>query len=314
MTNTATRVIEIPYIITLVAQATYLHNFATRIMQHLPLISAFDLQQLLKQQNNILIIDCRFDLANTEAGAQQYAQSHIPGAFFLDLDKDLCAPKTGHNGRHPLPERETLAKRLRAIGMNNDTHVIVYDQADSMFAAHMWWLLLWLGHQQVQVLDGGLTAWTKAGGELTAENPSTPHQGNFAAQNTLTPTVDAQYLLRNLGTPSVYIVDARAQPRYKGEVEPMDPVAGHIPGAVNRPFMDNLQPDGTYKPANMLKEEWTAFLKNHDPQTVVHQCGSGVSACHNLLAMAQAGFAITTIYPGSWSEWCANPDYPTAKG
>lgn len=263
--------------------------------------------------HDMLIIDCRFDLANPQTGAIQYAQGHIPGAVFLDLDHDLCGIKTGYNGRHPLPDREAFAEKLRKLGVNDNTLIIAYDQKNSMFAAHLWWMMLWLGHPAVRVLDGGLSAWERQKGALTQDitPPRTP--GKMQLRPALTPTIDASSLRAQLGTSSLYLIDARAPQRYRGEVEPLDPAAGHIPGAINHFFELNLQPDGTFKPVNELRALWTQTLHGHSPQNTVHQCGSGVSACHNLLAMVQAEFPITTIYPGSWSEWCADPTNPIAQ-
>ena len=285
-------------------------------MLHQPLISPQDLQQLFIDTNKkILIIDSRYDLSNPRAGFLAYQQGHIPNAYFLDLGKDLCGLKTGKNGRHPLPAKESFAQHLRNIGLDQDTHVIVYDQKDSMFAAHLWWMLLWAGHPHVQVLNGGLDAWTDYGGELSASTPLCTRQGNFKIQPTFAPTVDALYILNHLEQPEkIQIVDARAPERYRGEIEPLDPVAGHIPGAINRSFTLNLDANGRYKPKEELQQEWSQYLTDNPLETIVHQCGSGVSACHNILAMAHAGLGMTTLYPGSWSEWCANPDHPTAKG
>lgn len=283
-------------------------------MQPSPLISVAELQQAQQTPaGDILVIDCRFDLSNPQAGQQQYAQNHLPGAVFLDLDKDLCGVKTGTNGRHPLPERETLAQKLRTLGVNQNTSIIVYDQQDSMFAAHLWWLLQWLGHTHVRVLDGGLVTWENKGGPLSTELPPARPEGNFQAQQPLTPTVNADQILRNLGSSQLYIIDARAPERFRGEVEPLDPAAGHIPGAINRFFKQNLQADGTFKAPEQLHQKWVQILNDHPLDTVVHQCGSGVSACHNLLSMVHAGFNMAALYPGSWSEWSASPERPIAQ-
>lgn len=284
-------------------------------MQPSVLISVQSLHQSISNPTNpICIIDARFNLSIPEEGQKLYAQGHIPGAIFLDLDKDMCGKKTGKNGRHPLPDREKLAQRLREAGINQDTLIIVYDEADSMFAAHVWWLMLWLGHQQVQVLDGGLAAWIAAGYQLSTQVPHTSKQGNFQARQTLVPTVNAPYILDHLQSPQMQVIDARAVERFRGDIEPLDPAAGHIPGAINRPFMLNLNADKQFKTSEQLHKEWLLLVGQTPISAIVHQCGSGVSACHNILAMAHAGFGITAIYPGSWSEWCADPSHPLEKG
>lgn len=285
------------------------------MMHPSPLINAPELAQLISNPTqHIAIIDCSFDLTDTQAGRQLYAQGHIPGAFFLDLDDDLCSPKNGHNGRHPLPSRDQLTQHLQTFGINHNTLVIAYDQSNSMFASHLWWLMLWLGHPQVRVLNGGLSAWKTHGGTLTPQTPPLPPQGNFQAHPPLTPTVDTAYILKQLQSPELCLIDARTPERYRGEVEPLDPIAGHIPGAINRDYNLNLLPTGAFKPTDQLQKEWTQYLANTPIHTIVHHCGSGVSACHNILAMAQIGLGITTLYPGSWSQWCANPAHPIATG
>ncbi|MGL4667019.1 MAG: sulfurtransferase [Saezia sp.] len=284
-------------------------------MLHQPLISAQELQLLfIENVGKILVIDARYDLANPTEGLRLYQQEHIPNAHFLDLGKELCGIKTGANGRHPLPTQEDFAQHLRDIGLNQDSHVIVYDQKDCMFSAHLWWMLLWAGHHKVQVLNGGLDAWKQIEGQLSTTIPSPRQSGNFKIQPCLAPTVNSSYILKHLQSPSMLIIDARAPERYRGDVEPLDPVAGHIPGAINRPFALNLADNGLYKTKEQLKQEWAQCMEGYTPERIVHQCGSGVSACHNILAMAYAGFKITTLYPGSWSEWCANCEYPMAKG
>lgn len=283
-------------------------------MYPLPLISAQSLHQYISDSTTpICIIDARFNLSAPKQGQEMYSQGHIPGAIFLDLDKEMCGHKTGTNGRHPLPDREELAQRLRQIGINDDTLIIIYDDADSMFAAHVWWLMLWLGHQQVQVLDGGLNAWIAAGYELSTQIPHMMSPGNIQSHPSLVPTVDATYVLNHLESPQMLIIDARAAERFRGDVEPLDPAAGHIPGAINRPFMQNLNTDKHFKSPEQLHQEWQQLIGQTPISAVVHQCGSGVSACHNILAMAHAGFGMTTIYPGSWSEWCADSSRPVEK-
>ncbi len=258
-----------------------------------------------------VVVDCRHDLANPAAGEAAYAQGHIPGAVFLHLDRDLSGPKSGRNGRHPLPEVAALAATLGRVGIGSGIQVVAYDDCGGMMAGRLWWLLRWLGHEAVALLDGGLPAWAAAGGALTAELP-------YPAARTFTPmprdwVVSAAEVLDGLGRPGRIIVDARAPDRFRGENETIDPVGGHIPGARNRFFRDNLGSDGRFKPAEQLRQEWAETLAGFAPEAVVHQCGSGVSACHNLLAMEIAGLPGSRLYAGSWSEWCADPARPVAR-
>ena len=258
-----------------------------------------------------LVVDVRHQLADTSYGERAYAAGHIPGAVFLHCDRDLSGPMTGCNGRHPLPEPETLAGHLGDIGIGTTTQVVVYDDAQGMIAGRLWWLLRWLGHDAVALLDGGLQAWQAAGGTLTDVVP-TPVPRVFVArpQNTL---VKADYVLECIETPHMHLVDARSADRFRGENETIDPVGGHIPGAVNRFFKDNLRPDGRFKPAAELRAEWLAVLAGALPDQVVHQCGSGVSACLNMVAMEIAGLPGSRLYAGSWSEWCADPGRPVER-
>lgn len=262
-----------------------------------------------------LIFDVRHDLADHAAGRAAYEQGHIPGALYLDHERQLAAPKTGRNGRHPLPDRSDFAALMRSQGLTAQSQVVVYDGGNSMFAAHLWWMLRWLGHHDVAVLDGGWAAWLAAGGASeTGSNVPVGADEQVFTPRAAMPTVDAQAVLANIGKPVFTVVDARAANRYRGEVEPMDPVAGHIPGALNRPNSLNLQDDGTFKPAAALREEYGSLLQNVPAGEVVHQCGSGITACHNLFAMELAGLPGSALYPGSWSEWCSDPARPVAQG
>ena len=257
-----------------------------------------------------LVVDVRHQLADTAYGDRVYAEGHIPGAAFLHCDRDLSGPVTGSNGRHPLPAPEKLAARLGEVGIGPQTQVVVYDDAQGMIAGRLWWLLRWLGHEKVAVLDGGLQAWQAANGALTAELPR--HQpASFVAKVGDT-MVDADHVQSFLQTSRMHLIDARSPDRYRGENETIDPVGGHIPGAVNRFFRENLQADGRFKPAAALRAEWLAVLAGAAPGQVVHQCGSGVSACHNMLAMEIAGLPGSHLYAGSWSEWCADCRRPVA--
>lgn len=261
------------------------------------------------------IFDCRHDLQNTEYGANAYVKGHIPGALFLHVDRDLSGEKTGRNGRHPLPDPQVFAARMSAAGVGPDTRVIAYDNEGGVFAARLWWMLRhWLGHDKAALLDGGLAGWRRAKLPLTAEVPSFPPAG-FVARPQDDDQVDAAHVLACLGVPEVLMLDARSEERFSGEAETIDPVAGHIPGAVNRFYFDNLDDAGCYfKPADELRAEFDALLAGRDPARVVQQCGSGVTACHNILAMEIAGIKGSKLYPGSWSEWCADPSRPIATG
>lgn len=279
-------------------------------MTYRTLITAEQLRPLLDGPTPPVLLDCGFDLVDTTAGERAYAAGHLPGAVYVHLDRDLSGTKTGRNGRHPLPEREALAAAAGRWGVAPGRQVVCYDNQGSPYAARAWWLLRWLGHDAVAVLDGGVAAWRRAGGALVAEPAAPAPQLPYPAGAPAMPTVDAQALLQRLGR--VRLFDARAGERFRGEVEPLDPVAGHIPGATLRFFKDNLAEDGRFKPAAQLRAEFDA-LGGGDAE-VVHQCGSGVTACHNLLAMLHAGYDAPALYPGSWSEWCSDPARPVARG
>lgn len=275
------------------------------------LISPAELQHLEQP----LLLDWRFDLSDPEAGRRAYLQAHVPGAHYLHLDQ-ACGPKTGYDGRfrgrHPLPTREDFAALLAGLGWQYERPVVCMDAGNAMFAARGWWMLRWLGHEHVAVLDGGLAAWGAAGGVLTAELPAVrpqPLPALPALREPLVHTVDATELAAQLGR--VGLVDARAPERFRGEIEPLDAQAGHIPGARNRPFARNLQADGRFHSAETLRADWAPFAPSAD---TVHQCGSGVSACHNLLALAAAGLPVGRLYPGSWSEWSGDASRAVARG
>ena len=282
-------------------------------MGYRTLITPTELMALQGRQP-LVIIDCGFDLADEAAGRRAYAAGHLSGAVYAHLADDLAGRSTGRNGRHPLPERERFAATVGAWGVAPGVQVVCYDAQGGPYAARAWWLLRWLGHADVAVLDGGLQAWRSAGGTTDVQTPSPRAEGPYlAAGAPAMPTIDADTVLAQLGR--LCIVDARAGERFRGEAEPLDAVAGHIPGARNRFFKDNLQADGRFKPVQQLQAEFAQLgigATNGTP--VVQQCGSGVTACHNLLAMAHAGLGDTLLYPGSWSEWCADPTRPIAKG
>lgn len=278
------------------------------------LISAADLATHLGAAD-VRVFDVRHDLMNHAAGREAYAAGHIPGARYLDHETELSAARTGANGRHPLPDRGQFGALMAAHGVTPETLVVAYDASGGMYAAHLWWMLRWLGHERVAVLDGGWQAWQAAGLPTSAEAAAAVRAGApVTPAAPLAGSVDAQAVLDNIAHPAFTVIDARAANRYRGEVEPMDPVAGHIPGALNRPNGQNLQADGRFKDAALLREEFTALLDGRDPAAIVHQCGSGITACHNLLSMEIAGLAGSRLYPGSWSEWCSDPSRPVAKG
>jgi len=275
-----------------------------------PLISASELAALIGEPN-LVIVDTRHDLMNPSIGRDAYAAGHIPGAIYLSIDDDLSGAKTGKNGRHPLPSPEAFATTLGAKGISNTSKVVVYDQGSATYVGRLWWMLRWVGHDNVFVLDGGIAQWV-------TEGRATETVANVLAATTFTASardemrVTAEQTQAAMATPQRRILDARAPERYRGEVEPIDPVAGHIPGAFNRPFPTNLR-DGVYKPANELRAEFEALLAGRQPEELIHQCGSGVSALANMIAMEHAGLSGSKLYAGSWSEWCCDPARPVAR-
>ncbi len=276
-----------------------------------PLVSAEQLIAARAAGAMPLIVDCSFDLADAGAGERAFAQGHLPGAVYAHLDRELAGAKTGRNGRHPLPARADFAATLARLGVTPARAVVVYDAQGGMYAARAWWMLRWVGHRAVSVLDGGLGAWKAAGGALeTGDVAPVAATTAYPVGDSLVATVDADTLLKSLGR--VTLLDARAGERYRGEVEPLDARAGHIPGARSRFFKDNLDAQGRFRPAAELRAAFTAF--GAAPARVVHQCGSGVTACHNLLAMEVAGLSGSALYPGSWSEWSSDPARPVAAG
>lgn len=282
------------------------------------LISPAQLQALMASDATPLVFDCSFDLMNPDAGPEQHRQAHIPGARHVHLDRDLSAhggAPSASGGRHPLPTREAFAAWLAAAGLNAGQQVVVYDRQGVNYCGRLWWMLKWCGHEAVAVLDGGLQAWQAAGAPVASgDEPAPAARGNFALRPALAATADTRGITRQLGAPGQTLIDARGAPRFRGEVEPLDPVAGHIPGALNRPFADNLGPDGRFKPAAQLRAEFEQLLAGRDPASVTHHCGSGVSAVPNLLAMEVAGLGRAALYPGSWSEWCNTAGLPCARG
>ena len=283
------------------------------------LISPAALHTLLADPTkHTVVVDCTFDLADPAAGRQAHHAGHIPGAYYLHLDNELSGAKTGGNGRHPLPAPDDFIARLRMLGVNNDTQVVAYDANGGVFAARLWWMLRWIGHAGAAVLDGGRQAWEAAGYALEPGVPDEPalpeDRGNLELRASLVPVVDARDVVDNLATQVRLVVDARSEDRFRGENETLDPVGGHIPGARNHCFKRNLDRDMRFKPAEQLRAEWQATLGQSAPEHSIMQCGSGVTACHNLLALEVAGLTGAALYPGSWSEWCADPSRPVATG
>jgi len=277
-----------------------------------PLVSAASLREAFAAGQVPVLLDCSFDLADPQAGERAFALAHLPGARHAHLDRDLSGTKTGRNGRHPLPARADWAARLGQWGITPAAHVVVYDAQGAMYAARAWWMLRWAGHAAVSVLDGGLQAWREAGGpvEAGAGDPAIAGAPPYPLGESLVRTVDADALQKSLG--AVTLLDARAPERFRGEVEPLDARAGHIPGARSRFFKDNLDASGRFRPADELRAAYRAF--GASPERFVHQCGSGVTACHNVLAMEAAGLGGSALYPGSWSEWSSDPTRPVAVG
>ena len=293
---------------------------------HTTLISATELKALQAAGAPLMVFDCSFDLMNPASGEEQYRSAHIPGAVYAHLDhalSDMGLPDASgvyqphadaaSGGRHPLPSREKFAIWLSSVGFSNAMQAVVYDRNNANYCGRLWWMLKWAGHEAVAVLDGGLQAWQAEGGEVSTGTEASHFQSNFEIGSPLRRLVTTREVAQGLGGDQA-LIDARAGARHRGEVEPLDPVAGHIPGALNRPSPENLGPDGRFKPAAQLRAEFDALLAGRNPAHVVHHCGSGVSALPNLIAMEVAGFAPTGLYAGSWSEWCRDKSLPVEKG
>jgi len=294
---------------------------------HTTLISASELIALRQAGTPHLVFDCSFELMNPAAGEEQYRQAHIPGAVYAHLDHHLSDklspdasgrwqphPDAASGGRHPLPSRERFAAWLSSVGLANTMQAVVYDRQGANYCGRLWWMLKWAGHDAVAVLDGGLPAWLGAGGDVVDGTEAGHFQSHFRLGPPLRRLATTADVAAQLGDNAQTIIDARAAPRYRGEVEPLDPVAGHIPGALNRPFNLNIDADGKFKPAAQLREEFEQLLAGRDPASVVHHCGSGVSAVPNVIAMEVAGLGPSALYAGSWSEWCRDLTLPVAKG
>lgn len=283
----------------------------------MPLAQLIAPRQLAERlgEPKLVILDCRFALEDADYGQRSYAEGHIAGAHFADLERDLSGPVVkGVTGRHPLPQPGRLIERLQQWGISNDSEVVLYDDGPGAFAARAWWLLAWLGKRSgVSILDGGLKAWHAAGLPLSLD-PAERHEGSFSGKPDPKLLISAQQLRERLGDPALTLLDARALPRFRGEVEPIDPVAGHIPGAQCAAFTENLGADGHFLPADQLKARFAALLGERKPEALVAYCGSGVTACHNLFALSLAGYPLAPLYAGSWSEWITDPQRQVATG
>jgi thiosulfate/3-mercaptopyruvate sulfurtransferase len=260
-----------------------------------------------------VIVDCRFTLTDTEAGRRAYAAGHLPGARYAHLDEDLSAAKNGSNGRHPLPDSAVFAETLGRWGIDAGTQVVLYDDSFGAMAVRLWWMLRWVGHDAVALMDGGLPKWQREKRPMTTDVPVVT-AATFVPKLREAMRVDANAVLAASQSGSELLLDARPEMRFLGEMEPIDPVAGHVPGAINVPFDDNLDLGGTFLDADELREMYEGLLDGRKPEQVIHMCGSGVTACHNLLAMEIAGLKGAKLYPGSWSEWIADPSRPIATG
>ncbi|WP_459207065.1 sulfurtransferase [Pseudomonas sp. MLB6B] len=283
----------------------------------MPLAQLITPQQLAERLETpeVVILDCRFALDDADYGQRSYAEGHIAGAQFADLERDLSGPVSkGRTGRHPLPDPARLSGRLREWGIDVDSEVVLYDDGPGLFAARAWWLLAWLGKRDgVALLDGGLKAWHAAHLPLSLDPPA-KREGTFVGEPDPSLVIDAEHLLKRLRSPDLTLIDARALPRFRGEVEPIDPVAGHIPGAQCQAFNDNLDAEGRFLPVEQLRARFASALEQRPAEQLVAYCGSGVSACHNLFALALAGYPLGRLYAGSWSEWITDPQRAIATG
>ena len=278
------------------------------------LIGAGTLRELMGSGADLAIVDCRFDLMNPNAGQQHYREAHIPGARYADLNRDLSAPITENTGRHPLPEPAKFAALLARLGVRKGVQVMAYDSSAGAFAARLWWMLRAWGHSAVAVLDGGYPAWMAAGGATSAGDEPAATGPVPPAPIAEWPVVSTAEVFERLHNTQHLLVDARAPERFSGAIEPIDSVAGHVPGALNHPFSTNLGADGRFLPGSELRRLWQSRLGRSDPTQLVAMCGSGVTACHNLLSLAVAGITGARLYAGSWSEWIRDPRRPIGTG
>jgi len=264
------------------------------------------------ERDKIVILDCRFDLTDPLAGKRAFPAGHIPGAQYANLNLDLSSAVTAASGRHPLPDAQVFARRAGSWGIGDETTTVLYDESNGSIAARAWWLLRWIGATRVAVLNGGLAAWRNAGAELETGEGRPREPKRFTARVQTNFFLTTNEVIGALADPSRLLVDARAQARFAGETEPIDPVAGHVPGAENFPFTQNLGADGRFLPPEELRKRWSGLLRGRKAVALINMCGSGVTACHNLLALEIAGFSGAQLYPGSWSEWIRDPARPVA--
>jgi thiosulfate/3-mercaptopyruvate sulfurtransferase len=265
--------------------------------------------------SSLVVVDCRFDLNDTAAGERGYSASHVPGAVYAHLDRDLSGTKTGTNGRHPLPEVRAAAETFGRLGIEGRTQVVAYDYDAGMYASRLWWMLRWLGHDAVAVLNGGFKKWVAEGRPVAAGvERVAPRVFVPRPRPEMLVTLDEVAAIVSKGAePGWQLLDARAGERFRGEVEPIDRVPGHIPGARNRPYQANVHADGTFRPPGELAGEFREVLGDGSPEHTINYCGSGVTACHNVLALELAGMPGTKLYPGSWSEWSSHPSRPLER-
>ena len=280
------------------------------------LIEAAELKKDLDSGKEFLLFDCRSDLTNPKAGYESYLEGHIPSAIYVDVDHDLASEKNGQNGRHPLPSIEQWLKTCASLGITKDSHIVIYDNQSCMYAVRMWWMLRATGHNHVRLLNTGYASWLAAG--FTSEKtdnlrPNTPAASNTSGASAYKDALLVSDILENLSSKKFVVLDARSADRFRGENETLDPVGGHIPGAINRFFKNNLDTNGQFKAADVLAKEFKDLLGATPSESIIHQCGSGITACHNMFAMELAGLKSSMIYPGSWSEWCADPARPIKK-
>jgi thiosulfate/3-mercaptopyruvate sulfurtransferase len=280
------------------------------------LIEATQLNNDLESGKDFLLFDCRFDLTNPKAGYESYLEGHIPSAIYVDVDHDLASEKNGQNGRHPLPSIEQWIKTCASLGITKDSNIVIYDNQSCMYAVRMWWMLRATGHNHVRLLNTGYASWLAAGyaSEKTDNlRPNTPVTSNTIGATAYKDALLASDVLENLSSKKFVVLDARSADRFRGENETLDPVGGHIPGAINRFFKNNLDANGQFKSADVLAKEFKDLLAETPSESIIHQCGSGITACHNMFAMELAGLKSSMIYPGSWSEWCADTERPIEK-
>lgn len=281
-------------------------------MEYKTIISADELAKII-DRDDVRIFDCRFLLKDPQGGLKKYQEGHIPNAQFADMDTQLSAPMTEQTGRHPLPDADDFVRQLCAWGVSSDTQVIAYDDISGAFAARMWWMLRWMGHDKVAVLDGGLQKWQAQGGALSTDIPEFV-PGNFEAEIQADWLMDIDTVQSELAQGNITLIDARAADRYTGKDQKTDPVPGHVPGANNLPFGGNLTPEGIFAPADVIRSRFSGLIADQSLENIVNMCGSGVTACHNLLALEIAGITPTRLFVGSWSQWIRDSSRPVATG